>query len=90
MHPFCALDGPPRCRALFLSSVALAETVARSTTPVEPPPFHLIERYARTMGGTPESHSPAPQQQQGQLPPEIMAMLGVKEKDPGPAPAPVP
>ncbi|TXT13986.1 uncharacterized protein COLE_00179 [Cutaneotrichosporon oleaginosum] len=63
--------------------------VTRSTTPVEPPPFHLIERYARTMGGTPESRSPAPQQQQGQLPPEIMAMLGVKDKDPQPQSAPV-
>ncbi|CAK9780502.1 unnamed protein product [Cutaneotrichosporon oleaginosum] len=67
----------------------VAPKTARSTTPVEPPPFHLIERYARTMGGTPESRSPAPQQQQGQLPPEIMAMLGVKDKDPQPQSAPV-
>ncbi|GMK53764.1 hypothetical protein CspeluHIS016_0103500 [Cutaneotrichosporon spelunceum] len=68
----------------------VAQKPARSTTPVEPPPFHLIERSARTMGGTPNSHSPAPQQQHGQLPPEIMAMLGVKEKEPEPVAAPVP
>lgn len=75
MHP---CYGPPRCRDPVLPvPVALAETVARSTTPTPPPPIHLIERYAtRAMGGASDSPSATPQPA-GQLPPEIMAMLGV-------------
>ncbi|RSH87968.1 uncharacterized protein EHS24_000491 [Apiotrichum porosum] len=54
----------------------------RSTTPISAPPAHLLARYGTSAkvspAGSPALANAQPSAPAGQLPPEIMALLGVK------------